>query len=206
MGFFNRSEITSIQDGTFVKDSLFDSRIIADLSDVILSPTSISYNCTRTNGRKKRKARRKRRPRRTTRRYSCCTRCSYYKAFSQAIECNNETSTLFADCLNATSLVFSFKYINYTSLTYNCQLQQNGKCVSNCTKLASSDYSLQMFQLIDNQVQSTWTGTSDCNTNVNKLVPIDTTIKYCPPEIQSSSLANELNYFTLVAFLLGILF
>ena len=119
------------------------------------------------------------------------------------IECNNETSTLFADCLNATGLVFSFKYINYTSLTYNCQVQQNGKCVSECTQLASSDYSLQMFQQIDNKVQSIWTGTSNCNANVNKLVPIDTTIKYCP---RSSSQANELNSFTLLAFLLGILF
>ncbi len=182
MGFFNQSEIISIQNGLFSKDALFDTRIITSLNKVVFSQTEIKYNC-RTISVKKSVKKPRKKPRKTKR-----TTCSVYKIFTKSIKCTNVTQLLFADCLNATSLVFSFRYYYANSITYNCQVKNGSTCISNCTQLINSDYSLLMLQQIDNQVQSTWTNLSDCNRYISRKILVNLSIPSCSLESRGDKL------------------
>jgi hypothetical protein len=70
-------------------------------------------------------------------------------------------------------------------------MKNGSKFLSNCTKLIYSGYSLLMFQQIDNQAQSTWTGLNDSKKYTSRKILVDLSIPSCSLE----SRGNELKTF-----------
>ena len=164
MGFFNSTEIELIKSGTYTKTNTYNEQIIGNLGDIIFSSNNyVAYEvCTEdSNG------------------YS--ESCTYYymRTYLHQISCasSNQSLLFYKDCINSISLTIDLSYLDagpYPS--YNCYVNTvNDTCASTCTQLLSS-YSLILIQDFNNQVQTAWTGLSNCNSQPNVNLIYDASI------------------------------
>jgi hypothetical protein len=181
MGFFNSTEIELIKSGTYTKTNTYNEQIIGNLGDIIFSSNNyVAYEvCTEdSNG------------------YS--ESCTYYymRTYLHQISCasSNQSLLFYKDCINSISLTIDLSYLDagpYPS--YNCYVNT---CASTCTQLLSS-YSLILIQDFNNQVQTAWTGLSNCNSRPNVNLIYDSSINPC-----SNSLKLSGSFFLFSAFFL----
>jgi len=159
LGFFNQSEINSIENSAYVKDEYFNQRIVGRLSDIIYSELKTArtkcYTTTSYNSQ--------------TKRYETDRTCytSYTKYYFSKINCSNSNSLFYKDCSNnQTSLIISLSFFTYDSdfyLTedyplYNCLLENSNqtKCNQSCSSLFNDNYELVMFQQNGNSIEPAW--------------------------------------------------
>lgn len=160
MGFFNQSEIISIQKGDYVKDNYFSERIVGKLSDIINSELKKSRTRCYTTYKSDKNG------------YETDTTCvtNYTKYYFFKIDCANNNSLFLEDCSTNSSIVVSLYFFTYEDdfqLTseypnYNCLINSvNQTCNQTCTNLLSK-YELIMFQLDKNSVGPAWKDFNNC--------------------------------------------
>ena len=169
MGFFNSSEISLIQNGTYVKTSTFDDQLIGSLSNVMYSPNKIfDHRECHWNGKSQ-----------------SCT--DYYMHFySPQITCNQQTQQFYQDCVGSSQIKIKMKYLDDGPYpTYNCVANRTYteynrtyyQCVT-CDQLFSS-YNLILIQQVNNKVELAWTGLCSCSGNPNIRLSQDMNISPC---------------------------
>ena len=167
MGFFNSMEIALIQSENYSKTNTYNQQLIGNLGDVLFSTNTI-FAYRQCTGRKRQS-------------------CTYYywHIYLYQIQCTNQSSLFYKDCLNSVSLTIEADYLDsgpYPS--YNCYVNTvNDTCASTCTQLLSS-YSLILIQDFNNQVQTAWTGLSNCNSQPNVNLIFDSRINPCSNAIK----------------------
>ena len=164
MGFFNSSEISLIQNGTYVKTNTFDDQLIGSLSDIIYSPDKVFvYKTCSSNGKGGQ---------------SCTER--FMHNLTIQITCNQQSQQFFQDCANSNNLNIVMKYLDEGAFpTYNCMVNtSSSNTCSSCNKLLSN-YNLYMIQQVNNQVQPAWTGLCSCSQNPNINLSQDGSIYVC---------------------------
>jgi hypothetical protein len=179
IGFFNTSEFSSIQTGSYKKDSLFDYRLVTKLSDILFSKqkTLARRICTRNS----------------------CT--DYYLRFlSIEIDCTTNAQQLFDDCQQASRLAFTFRYLDGGSYpTYNrARKSANGSCSLGC--LNSNNNQASLVQQVNNNIELAWNGFCNCNKKQpNVILKINQGVNPC----ESNSNINKSNvYFYIFVYLL----
>lgn len=102
IGYFNSSEISQIQSGTFVKDTNFNLRLIGKLSDIIYSNNKrLAYRSCSSGGKR--------------------CRSYYFRKMSVQITCNSNSSVLYTDCSSADYLNIDLQYLDNSGYpVYNC--------------------------------------------------------------------------------------
>ena len=125
IGFFNSSEISLIQNGTFEKTSTFDDQLIGNLSDIIYSPDKVFDHRECYNDK-------------NFRSIQTCT--DYFMhTFSIQIICNQKSQQFLQDCVNSNNINIVMKYFENAYLyypTYNCMVKTNSSnACSSCSQL-----------------------------------------------------------------------
>ena len=168
MGFFNQTEISSIENNNFSLDSsTLKDRVVGNLGDIVYSDNKRVHS-------------------------QDCDENNYYLHFySFEIVCTNKQSesVFFKDCQknNASSLTVHLQYVDDGAYPkYNCLVNKvNQTCASVCAELFSFNYELVVIQpRASNEanltsVQRAWTGFSNCNSRPNIRLTHDTILNPC---------------------------
>lgn len=151
IGFFSSSEIAQINLGQFSKDSNFNMRVIAKLSDIIYSENKqLAFSdCSSSCSGK-----------------SCSTYCEdyYLRTLIIQIACNSESRLVYGECKNTSlaHLNIVLKYLDGSGYpSYNCAANTNTSCSEGCSSL-SLKYQLYLIQKNSNNVELAWKGLSNC--------------------------------------------
>ena len=158
MGFFDPTELSSMQNGTFQIGEETSSRFVGGLNDIILSADS-EYSYSRGFG----------------------MRQYYWHLYTFTINCTNRNK-FYADCFNASSLSIHMRYlddgIKYPS--YNCLVNtRNASCVSKCTRLFASGYKLALVKQIDNRLVTASVNFSSSKVESKVILPRNRAISPC---------------------------
>lgn len=176
IAFFNTSEYTSIQSGSFNKDSLSGYRFVAKLSDIIFSQQKTLA-------------------RRICSRNSCS---NYYLRFLFIdIDCTNDTQKFFTDCQQASKLALKFRYVDGSSYpTYNCAIRStNSTCSFGCPNL--NKFQAYLVQRANDNVELAWNGYCNCNKKQPKVI-LNTNQEVNPCQSKSDSIQGNFYLYFLI--------
>ena len=185
MGFFNSTEINSIQMGTYMKTNFYSQQIIGNLGDVLFSSKRVFSHKEKQ-----------------CEKGGCSWVNIYLKQYLYEINCTNQSLLFYKDCVDSSNLTMEIRYDDryFNYLTYNCLINKvNQTCASNCTQLLAN-YSLILIQDFENKVEAAWHGLSNCNQPNIKLTH-NSSINTC----SSSAESYTTNAFSLVFSILVLL-
>ncbi len=169
MGFFNTTEISQIQNGTYVKTDTFEQQIIGNLGDVIFSSTIVrdGRTCDKDVDEEV---------------YSNEDEdhedCAYIKTYSYRIPCTYQSALFYKDCAYESSLEIYVSFSDSGSYpSYNCIAYHH-----RCNQLLSNYTLILIQEIIPNQVQVAWAGFSNCYTNIKFELTYDPSLYPEAPE------------------------
>jgi hypothetical protein len=140
-GIFTSDEYEQIRNGTYIKDSTYDERIIGSLDALFNSQDNEIHGEICSN-------------------IECTNQYIRYYRFD--IDCNS--TSLFDDCKNASRIAFKLKYIeeNHEIPTFSCAVvTENEWCTQGC-QVFQQQYSIYLVQEFMHKVELPWLGLGKC--------------------------------------------
>lgn len=176
IGFFNTKEIEDMENGVFIRDLNFESRIIGNLDEVIFSKEKEAVNGT------------------------------YVKIYLSKIYCAQDKVDIYSnDCKNSEYLRIFLIYSDQADYPkYNCGILGNNTCRIGCPSLLY-EFKLILVQVNQQRVQTAWHEFCNCYKNPKIYLTQDLSIDSCQLSkayfTKSSNLLIYINFVIVLGLL-----
>lgn len=186
MALLTRSDFKKVENGSYIKDSYYDYRVISQLSNITKSnETKLAYkDCDYKCDDK-----------------VCHNECTnyYWRFLTVKIKCKEETKFLYKECETANNIIIRVRYLDEGSYPlFGCGVENMYNCTPGCPYLVSSYQLYLVQQYSSNQLELAWTGLCNCVDESPRFV------LYHDKNMNVCSAANRLlekNFLYLICFL-----